>query len=368
MRFLFLLFFSIFIYAKVVVVTGIGLTTDQARKDALRQAVEEVVGSKIKSKTIVLNGRLDSDKIISNTDGLVKSYEELSRYKDEDGYYHVKLKVDISPKKVEKILNDFIKDKKSMREFNSENFKNRSVLVLYVPRGSNSLPKNSIPVETLLGTIEDELRDKSFDVVLQEDMPGMTQVKDYDSIENKKTALNFAKMAKADAIVLVTINKGVYKTGDGYNLVYVNILLKAYDATNRRLIANISERGKALAGSGKFGIDDGLSRAVEKVSKKATDELIKKIVRRMDVGSKDFIIVQFNNIPENIQDKILDILDDNGFDYKIVKQYNNTMKLKINSNNTATSFRRVLLKLFRKDGINLNTKRVEGNIIEFFKR
>jgi len=51
-------------------------TVDAARKDALRQAVEEVVGAKVASKTVVKNGRLDMDRILSTTDGLVKSYEE----------------------------------------------------------------------------------------------------------------------------------------------------------------------------------------------------------------------------------------------------------------------------------------------------
>jgi len=365
MRFFLLIFFSIIASAKVVVTTGIGPTLESARKDALRQAVEQVVGAKIASKTIIKNGRLDMDNILSTTDGLVKSFKELDRFRNEDGTYQVTLKVDIANNTSKYTIEDYVNDKKSMRAFNKSNFKHKSVLVLYTKAGPNSLNKSSFAVNALLNTIEDELRDKSFDVILEDNLPGMSKIKTEESIIDEETAINYARMAKADVVVLATINSGIQKTDDGYNIVYANVLLKTYDATTKRLIANISKRGKTIAKGGSFGIEDGVARAAEKVSNKATKELIKKIVDRLSTGANTYIIIEFTNIDIDTQDEILDILEENGYEFKIQKQYNDAMKIKILSDESATSMRRSLKRLFKKNNIKVKTKRVEGDYIEF---
>jgi len=360
-----IIFLSIALFGKIVVATGVGRTVDSARKDALRQAVEQVVGAKIASKTVVRNGRLDMDHILSTTNGLVKSYKELDRFKDNDGSYKITLKVDISNDTSKQSIDNYIKDRKSMRAFNSSNFKDRSVLVLYSARGRNVLKKSSFAVEALLNSIQDELRDKSFDVILQDDLPGMSKIKTEESIMDEETAINYARMAKADAVVLATINTGIQKTQDGYDLVYANLLLKAYDTTSKRLIANVSKRGKTITQGGSFGIEDGEARAAEKVSKYAVKSLIRKIVQRLSTGARDFIIVEFINTDMKTQDKVLDILENEGYEFKIEKQYNNVMKIKINTDKTATSLRRIFTKIFEKNNMKLETKRVEGSYIEF---
>lgn len=365
--FLSIIFLSITLFGKIVVTTGNGPTVESARKDALRQAVEEVVGAKIASKTIVKNGKLDMDHILSTTNGLVKSYKELDRFKDDDGNFQITLKVNIANDTSKQTIDSYIKNRKSMRAFNSANFKNRSVLVLYRRIGDNTLRKKSFAVESLLSVIEDELRDKSFDVILQDELPGMSKIKSTESIIDEESAINYARMAKADAIVLASINTGFQKTDDGYNIVYADIILKAYDATSRRAIANVIKRGKTIAKGGSFGIEDGEARAAEKVSKKAVKTLLEKIVQRFSTGAKDYIEVEFINVDFDIQDKILDILENNGYEFKIEKQYGNAMKIKIDSDRSATSLRRIFSKLFRRHNIRLKTVQVQGSYIEFSK-
>jgi len=356
---------SVVLFGKIVIVTGVGPTVDTARKDALREAVEEVVGAKIASKTVVKNGRLDLDHILSTTDGLIKNYKEIDRYKDEDGSYKVTLKVDIAKDTSKDTIEKYIKNTKAMRAFTTNNFKDRSVLVIYNEKGDNSLKKESLPVEALLNTIEDELRDKSFDVILSDDLPGMSKIKSSENIIDEETAINYARMAKADAVILATISTGIEKTSDGYNIVYANILLKAFDATSKRLIANVNKRGKTIAKGGSFGIEDGEARAAQKVSKIATKTLIEKIVKRLSTGAKDFVIIEFLNTSIDTQDKILDILENNGYEFKIDRQYNDAMKIKLNTDTTTTTLRRRLKKLFKKQNIKVKTKQVQGNYIMF---
>ena len=80
---------------KEVTTVGYGATFSSAKKDAIRAAVEQVMGIKMKSKSLVKDGMLEEDKVSSATDGLVQSFEVVSKERDEDGDFEVKLKVKI---------------------------------------------------------------------------------------------------------------------------------------------------------------------------------------------------------------------------------------------------------------------------------
>jgi len=357
-----LFLFAGILFAKTVVVTGVGNVPEQAKKNALRQAVEQVVGADMQSKTVVKNGKLDFDKIISNTNGLIQNYKQLDQYKENDVWY-VTLRVSVNPEAT-KSLKDTIRDRRAMRSFQDANFKNRSVLVLYSNK-RHSLSQNSMAVQELLATIQDKLRDKEFDIILPDDLDGMSKIKLEENIIDEEDAINYGRMAKADAIVLATINAGSRKTDDGYYSIYAKVMLRAYDPTSKRLFANVIKRGKTIANSGSFGLEDGAARAAGKVAKKAVNELIEKIVSRCSSGSKQWVVVKIANINEDEQDSVLDALDKIDMQYKISRQSRNTISLKVNSDMSATGLRRVLKKAFRKNGVSLRTVSTQGDAITF---
>ena len=359
MRKIFLLLVSIILFAKTVTVTGSASTPEQAKKEALRAAVEAVCGADLKSSTYVKNGKLLLDKIISNTSGLIEGYKEVDRYK-ENGYWNVTLRVTVNKDALLNIKQK-INSQRAMRTFQDANFKNRSVLVLYRKAGENALPKDYMAVEELLNTIEDELRDKSFDVILPDNLPGMAKKDEFSDTE----MFEMGNKAKADAIVVATINAGKRKTDDGYSIIYARVSLKSYDPTSRRLFASVIKRGKVLANSTDFGIQDAAARAAGKVAKNATEILIEKIVKRLSTGAKQWIVVTFKGGDEDIQDEILDNLDELGYQYKVVYQKNGYLKVKISSNLSGSNFRRVIKKSLKKEGIKLKTLQTQGDMIEF---
>ncbi len=65
-----------------VVADGAGSTPDEATRDAIRNAVRQVVGVLIDSETLVKNDDLISDKVIAASNGFVTKYEKLSEKKD----------------------------------------------------------------------------------------------------------------------------------------------------------------------------------------------------------------------------------------------------------------------------------------------
>lgn len=67
-----------------VVVTGLGINADIARQNAIRNAVEQIVGTFVSSDTIVQNGALIKDEILSFSGGYVKEIRMLSTARDGD--------------------------------------------------------------------------------------------------------------------------------------------------------------------------------------------------------------------------------------------------------------------------------------------
>jgi hypothetical protein len=64
--------------ADTVVAEGTGATADEALKDAFRNGVRQAVGSVVDANTLVENDELIEDKILTYSDGFIKSYEKLS--------------------------------------------------------------------------------------------------------------------------------------------------------------------------------------------------------------------------------------------------------------------------------------------------
>jgi hypothetical protein len=107
-----ILIFSLSIFAqedKAVAITcnGTGTTLEEARKVALRSAIEQAFGAFISSNTEILNDKVVSDQIISVTNGTIQSYESLSESQFPDGRWGTTIKANVSVGK----LTSFVQSK-----------------------------------------------------------------------------------------------------------------------------------------------------------------------------------------------------------------------------------------------------------------
>lgn len=96
--------------AAVVTVTGYGGSERSALRQALRQAIEQQVGVMVDSRSYVQNYRLINDRIYTQADGYIKSYEVLSSVKD-NGLYTVKVRADVSEQKISAALGSYAQKK-----------------------------------------------------------------------------------------------------------------------------------------------------------------------------------------------------------------------------------------------------------------
>lgn len=91
--------------AQQVVVDGYGTDRASALKDASRNAVEQVVGTLVKAKTIVDNYALSLDSVYTKAQGFVKSQQVLSQ-DTKGGVYHVRARIDVDTEPDSRLMND----------------------------------------------------------------------------------------------------------------------------------------------------------------------------------------------------------------------------------------------------------------------
>jgi hypothetical protein len=76
-----------------VVGEGVGTSADLALKDAFRNAVRQVVGAYVDAETLVKNDELVEDKILTYSNGFIKTFSEIEGSKKvQGGIYRVKIK------------------------------------------------------------------------------------------------------------------------------------------------------------------------------------------------------------------------------------------------------------------------------------
>ena len=95
-------------------VSGQGKTQDEAKQNALRNAIEQAFGSFISSNTEILNDELVKDEIVSVSNGNIQKFEVISELQIPDGGYATILKATVSVTK----LTSFCEGKGISVEFN----------------------------------------------------------------------------------------------------------------------------------------------------------------------------------------------------------------------------------------------------------
>lgn len=137
--------------------TGEGPSKEQALATAMRRAVEQGVGTFIKSSSTVIDSALVDDKILSHSKGYVTSYKILRTSKTDEGF-----SVTISAKVNNKSLKEDI-DALTITRINAGNPR---ILVAFNKKsaGSKALQDKSF-IEEIYNGIVETLTDKQFRVV-----------------------------------------------------------------------------------------------------------------------------------------------------------------------------------------------------------
>lgn len=88
-----------------VVVSGVGLSKEEAQKDAYRNAVRQVVGLYVDSKTLVENDQLIEDKVLSASNGVVRTAQTIAdSVTENNGLWRLRARVTVEVTRVKSVL------------------------------------------------------------------------------------------------------------------------------------------------------------------------------------------------------------------------------------------------------------------------
>ncbi len=264
------------------------IARDAAIKDALRNAVEQVVGTMISSQSKVENYQLISDEIYSKSKGFVQKYEITSEAA-EGSTYHVKIKAYVSK--------NGVKDKlMALHLLMVQQNMPRVVIFLkqnmYGEGWSYYGDQNSMAEEKL----KEVMVNKGFFVVDKDqaqknvDRNSLVAASNGDVTAAQKLAL----MYKADIIVTGKVIGNV-KTNNlygGYLSASLTVSLNAIKTDTGKIIAIASGNRNLAPVSDKI---NGINKVSDMLIPSVTDELITKIMNKWASGSK-YVHITLNDV------------------------------------------------------------------------
>ncbi len=274
--------------AATVTATGEGPGKEQALATAMRRAVEQGVGSMIKSSTTVVDSALVDDKILSHSKGYVTSYKIIKEQKTTEEFV-----VTISANVDNKLLKDDIDALTILRK----NVGNPRILVAFSNKSKDKIFKDKEFTEEIYNGIVESLTDKQFRVVdrAAAERFSMQQAETHEIDVDLNKAAAYGLKFHAEYTLFYNVS-GIVREGVIGKSVLLNIKTQLIDNTRSQVITS------------KKVEQSGMGQTVEQALEKAAREGGRKIVNPMiDVLQKHWMDQQQNGALYTI---IIDGVDD----------------------------------------------------------
>ncbi len=245
---------------------------DKALDDAMRKAVQQALGTHIKSETLVENFQMVEDRILAWSSGYVTKYDILREGRGQYDTYEVQMRALVN-------LSDLKNDDQALAELLQK--ENPRVMVMIAEQNigdTDRLRYFEVDMTAAETAVIEQFRVKGFEVV----DPGQAKNnQDRDAILSaiEGDARKAAAIAAAQHAELIVTGKAAAKVATGVNLggmksCQANITARVVRAGDARIVATASEHAAYPH------IDEltGGTMAIEKASKKAGETLITKVV------------------------------------------------------------------------------------------
>ena len=277
-------------FAATVTATGEGPAKDVALATAMRRAVEQGVGTFIKSDSTVVDSALVDDKILSHSKGYVTSYKIIKEEKNADGVV-----ITISANVDNKLIKGDIDALTILRK--NAVVGNPRILVAFSNKSKDKIFKDKEFTEEIYNGIVESLTDKQFRVVdkASAERFSMQQAETHEIDVDLNKAAAYGLKFHAEYTLFYNVS-GVVREGAIGKSVLVNVKTQLIDNTRSQVITS------------KKVEQSGMGQTVEQALEKAAREGGKKIVNPMiDVLQKHWMDQQQNGAMYTI---IIDGVDD----------------------------------------------------------
>ncbi len=245
---------------------------DKAIDDAMRKAVQQALGTHIKSETLVENFQMVEDRILAWSSGYVTKYDIVREGRGPYDTYEVQMRALVN-------LSDLKNDDQALAELLQK--ENPRVLVMIAEQNigdADRLRYFEVDLTAAETAIIEQFRAKGFEVV----DPGQAkenQNRDAVLSAIEGDARKAAAIAAAQHAELIVTGKAAAKVATGINLggmksCQANLTVRVVRAGDARIVATASEHAAHPH------IDEltGGTLAIQKAAKKAGEGLITKVV------------------------------------------------------------------------------------------
>jgi len=258
-----------------ILANDLGAARDQAIEDGMRKAVQQALGTSLKSETLVENFQLVEDRILTWSAGYVKKYEILKEGKAQMDSYEVQMRALVN-------LAELRNDDGALAALLER--ENPRVLVMIaeqnIGEANHTLNYFNVDLTVAETAIIDVFRNKGFEVV------DANQSKENQQRDQVLSALDgnsraAAAIAAALHAELIVTGKAVAKVATGLKVLesagmkscQANITARLVSADDAKIIATASANGKMPH------IDEvtGGTMAIQKAAKQCADTLVAKM-------------------------------------------------------------------------------------------
>lgn len=263
-----------------ITVTGLGsilandvaAARDKAIDDAMRKAVQQALGTHIKSETLVKNFQLVEDRILSWSSGYVTKYDIVREGAGKYDTYEVEMRALVN-------LSDLKSDDNALAELLEK--ENPRVMVMIAEQNigdTDRLHYFEVDMTSAETAIIDAFRSKGFEVI-DPTMAKANQDRDAVLAALEGDAKQAAAIAAAQQAELIVTGKAAAKVATGFNLggmksCQANLTVRVVRAGDARIVATASEHAAHPH------IDEltGGTMAIEKAAKKGGETIIGKVI------------------------------------------------------------------------------------------
>lgn len=261
--------------AATVTATGEGPSKEQALATAMRRAVEQGVGTMVKSSTTVVDSALVDDKILSHSKGYVTGYKIVKEQKNGEEFV-----ITITATVNDKILKDDIDSLKIL----TKAVGNPRILVAFSSKSKDKIFRDKEFTEEIYNGIVESLTDKQFRVVdkAAAERFSMQQAETHEIDVDLNKAAKYGLQYHAEYTLFYNVS-GVVREGAVGKSVLLNVKTQLIDNTRAQVITS------------KKVEQSGMGQTVDQALEKAAREGGKKIVNPMiDVLQKHWMEQQQN--------------------------------------------------------------------------
>lgn len=289
--------------SKQVIANGLGAilagdevkARDDALASALRNAVEQVVGTMIESDVLVENYQTVEDKIYTKTSGYVQKYDIISSNKQSDNVFEITIRATVK-------MSDLRNDLQAIGVLISRKGKPRTMVLIDERNITTNYHQLIADLNTTETTIMNEMMNLGFPFVdatqakknIARDMAQAAIQGDAAAAASIATRLGAEILITGTAISKVASGGPAVVRNAGFKSCQANINLRVIRADDATIIAVASAHDRAAH------IDEvtGGSQALEKAAKKASGDLADKIIKvwQQDIYSGTQVQLQVLNI------------------------------------------------------------------------